>query len=164
MEKLVDFCGPGLDSLSLPDRATVANMCPEYGATVGFFPVDEKTLDYLRLSGRDETLIARVESYSKEQGLFRSASQPDLVFSDSLALDLGTVEPCLAGPKRPQDRVTLKQVKRSFEQELQKEKPDGGKSKRSGKEVEDGSVVIAAITSCTNTYITTCKYPKQTTS
>ncbi len=105
VEKFVEFYGPGLASMSLPDRATIANMAPEYGATVGFFPVDDETLRYLRLTGRPVEVIERVERYCKEQGLFRTAQTPDPEFSDTLELDLGQVEPSLAGPKRPQDRV-----------------------------------------------------------
>ncbi|MBI4368097.1 MAG: aconitate hydratase AcnA [Candidatus Omnitrophica bacterium] len=163
--KFVEFYGNGLDSLSLPDRATVANMCPEYGATVGFFPVDEKTLDYLRLTGRDEETIARVEAYTKAQGLFRSAESPNPVFSDTVELDLDSVEPCLAGPKRPQDRVLLKESKTAFRKELAHlslsvplpKVPGSIESDMepgtfgSGTGVSHGSVVIAAITSCTNT-------------
>ncbi len=175
--KFVEFYGAGLDSLNLPDRATVANMCPEYGATVGFFPVDQKTLDYLRLSGRNEEVVARVEAYTKEQGLFRTASQPDPIFSDTVELNLANVEPSLAGPKRPQDRVPLGEVKQSFRKELiqmmegkqikadpnriNKWLDEGGSAKtdpnglgNSGNEeipIDHGSVVIAAITSCTNT-------------
>lgn len=118
VEKFVEFYGSGLDSLSLPDRATLANMSPEYGATIGFFPVDAQTLEYLRLSGRAEEQIRLVESYCKEQGLFRDKNTPDPNFSDKLELDLASVEPCLAGPKRPQDRVLLKIVKRSFRESL----------------------------------------------
>ncbi len=111
VEKFVEFFGPGLEHMSLPDRATIANMAPEYGATIGFFPVDEETLRYLRLTGRPEEVIQRVERYCKEQGLFRTAETPDPQFTDILELDLGTVEPSLAGPKRPQDRETLKGMK-----------------------------------------------------
>ena len=115
VDKFIEFFGPGLDSLNLSDRATVANMCPEYGATVGFFPVDEKTLNYLRFTGRSEELVALVEAYTKEQGLFRNSSDPDPIFSDTVELDLASVEASLAGPKRPQDRVVLKDVKASFD-------------------------------------------------
>lgn len=116
--KFVEFYGPGLDALSLPDRATVANMAPEYGATIGFFPVDDQTLDYLRLTGRDESLVQLVEAYAKAQGLFRTATTPDPVFSDVLELDLTTIEPSLAGPRRPQDRVPLGRAKREFRRAL----------------------------------------------
>ena len=116
--KFVEFFGPGLNELPLADRATMANMAPEYGSTIGFFPVDNLTLDYLRLTGRDEVIISRVETYLKEQGLFRTSKTPDPQFSDTVVLDLGSVEPCLAGPKRPQDRVALKDVKTSFQEVL----------------------------------------------
>ena len=105
--KFVEFFGPGISALPLTDRATVANMAPEYGATIGFFPIDEATLDFLRLTGRSPESVALVEAYAKEQGLFHTASTPDPIFSDTLELDLSTVEPCLAGPARPQDRVLL---------------------------------------------------------
>src|SRR4029079_10700019 len=106
--KCVEFYGAGLSSLSLADRATIANMSPEYGATMGFFPVDAETLTYLRLTGRDEAQVALVEAYTKEQGIFRTDDTPDPISTDSLELDLGSIEPSLAGPKRPQDRVPLK--------------------------------------------------------
>src|SRR5574337_1317116 len=112
--KFVEFYGTGLSSLSLPDRATIANMAPEYGATMGFFPVDAETLAYLRSTGRDPQLVRLVEAYTKEQGLFRTDQTPDPLFSDTLPLDLATVEPTLAGPKRPQDRVPLREAKASF--------------------------------------------------
>src|SRR5207247_6777767 len=105
--KFVEFYGPGLPSLSLADRATIANMAPEYGATIGFFPVDSETLHYLRLSGRDADQVQLVEAYAKAQGMFRTEVSGDPVFSDKLELDLSTVEPSLAGPRRPQDRVPL---------------------------------------------------------
>ncbi len=151
--KFVEFFGSGLDSLSLPDRATVANMAPEYGATIGFFPVDQETLNYLRLSGRSEELVKKVEAYTKEQGLFRMKETPDPIFSDVLELDLSTIEPSLAGPKRPQDRVSLSGVRKSFFDSFQSmigEKKSGG-AVATMAEVDHGSVVIAAITSCTNT-------------
>ena len=107
MGKFVEFYGRGLSALSLADRATVANMAPEYGATMGFFPVDQETLDYLKFSNRDAELIELVEAYTKEQGLFRTDATPDPVYADSLELDLATVTPSMAGPKRPQDRVEL---------------------------------------------------------
>jgi len=140
----------------LADRATIANMAPEYGATCGFFPIDEVTLDYLRLTGRDPARIALVERYAKEQGLWRSPDSPDPVFTDILELDLRTVEPSLAGPKRPQDRVSLKAARKSFEDALpnllagadpEAEVPVEGTDYR----LRHGDVVIAAITSCTNT-------------
>ena len=107
--KFVEFYGSGLSSLSLADRATIANMAPEYGATMGFFPVDEETLKYLRLTGRREEQVALVEAYCKAQGLFRTDATPDPVYIDTLELDLATVEPSLAGPRRPQDRIPLRQ-------------------------------------------------------
>jgi len=118
VDKFVEFYGSGLSQMTLPDRATVANMAPEYGATMGFFPVDGETLRYLRGTGRSEDVVQRVERYSKEQGLFRTDQTPDPEFSDTLELDLGTVEPSLAGPKRPQDRVPLSRMKDSFRKVL----------------------------------------------
>ena len=109
--KFVEFYGTGLSSLSVPDRATIANMAPEYGATMGFFPVDDETLAYLQFTGRSHEQIALVEAYCKEQFLFRTDSTPDPAFSDKLELDLATVEPTVAGPKRPQDRVALRNAK-----------------------------------------------------
>ncbi|HEX6314570.1 MAG TPA: aconitate hydratase AcnA [Gemmatimonadaceae bacterium] len=182
--KFVEFYGAGLSSLSLADRATIANMSPEYGATMGFFPVDDETLKYLRLSGRDEAHVQLVEAYCRQQGLFRTDSMPDPVFTDSLELDLGTVVPSLAGPKRPQDRVPLSQSKEMFRTALAAERERLGvpamvgagtealektrmDSEGAAQTHEDhavavtiegeqchlrhGSVVIAAITSCTNT-------------
>jgi aconitate hydratase len=164
VEKFVEFYGPGLNQLSLPNRATLANMSPEYGATMGFFPVDQETLGYLRRTGRHgEAELA--ERYTKEQGLFRTDATPDPEFSESLELDLGTVEPSLAGPKRPQDRVPLAKMKSAFHQALSapvKERgfglaPEDASKKMpvqlDGKKAEigHGAVVIAAITSCTNT-------------
>jgi aconitate hydratase len=151
VEKFVEFYGDGLASMSLADRATIANMAPEYGATMGFFPVDEQTLAYLRLTGRSEAQIDLVERYCKEQGLWRQSSV-EPVFTETLELDLSTVEPSLAGPKRPQDRVELSQVRKSYAVNF----PDApAKSKRTttsdGKTIANGDVVIAAITSCTNT-------------
>jgi aconitate hydratase len=143
--KFVEFYGPGLSALSLADRATVANMAPEYGATMGFFPVDAETLAYLRFSNRPAELVALVEAYTKEQGLFRTDATPDPVYADTLALDLAQVTPSMAGPKRPQDRVELGGVKKNFHDAFP------GASKRSEASVGDGAVVIAAITSCTNT-------------
>jgi len=158
----VEFYGAGLSSLSLADRATLANMAPEYGATCGFFPVDSETIDYLRFTGRDPSRVALVEAYTKAQGLFRSDATPDPVFSDTLELDLAKVEPSLAGPRRPQDRVPLGRAKANFAEALPSlvaSSKSGEPSKGSvtasldGKPVEirHGSVVIAAITSCTNT-------------
>ena len=156
--KFVEFYGPGLDDLGLPDRATIGNMAPEYGATCGFFPVDQVALDYLRLSGRDTHRIALVEAYLKAQGMFREPGQPDPVFTDTLELDLSTVEPSMAGPKRPQDRVALKDITSSFKADLTKglgvpANEAGVSVKVEGKnyELTHGDIVIAAITSCTNT-------------
>ncbi len=118
VDKFVEFCGPGLAALSVPDRATIANMAPEYGATMGFFPVDQATLDYLRFTGRDEATVALVEAYCKANGLFWTPSAPEPEFTDVIELDLGTVEPSLAGPKRPQDRVPLSRVKASWQKDL----------------------------------------------
>src|SRR5262249_20515822 len=112
--KFVEFFGPGISSLALPDRATIANMAPEYGATMGFFPVDEETLTYMRFSGRPPELVELTRAYCQEQGLFHTAQRPDPQFADVLELDLGQVEPSLAGPKRPQDRVPLSQTKVVF--------------------------------------------------
>jgi aconitate hydratase len=154
--KFVEFYGSGLDELALADRATIANMAPEYGATCGFFPVDQLTLDYLKLSGRDEHRIKLVEAYAKAQGLWRTDVDPS--FTDTLELDLGTVQPSLAGPKRPQDRVLLKDAASAFKVELTKSlgvpaNDVGTKAAVAGKnyEITHGDVVIAAITSCTNT-------------
>ena len=151
----VEYYGPGLDSLSLADRATLANMAPEYGATCGFFGIDDKTLDYMRLTGRDEAQIELVEAYSKEQGLWRFADAPDPVFTDTLSLDMSSVVPSLAGPKRPQDKVALDVVDDVFNGELASVyKREGFKRVAvEGKDhdIGDGDVVIAAITSCTNT-------------
>jgi aconitate hydratase len=165
--KFVEFFGLGLDSMPLADRATIANMAPEYGATCGIFPIDEETLIYLRLTGRSETHIKRVEAYAKEQGLFRAANSPDPIYSDTLELDLGKVEPSLAGPSRPQDRVALKDVKKSFfdalptlmKKDSKKALPQATTDAHGRQAVgsagplptDHGKVVIAAITSCTNT-------------
>jgi aconitate hydratase len=156
--KFVEFCGPGLSALSLADRATIANMAPEYGATMGFFPVDGETLAYLRLSGRDEGRVRLAEMYLRAQGLFRTDDAPDPEFSDVLSLDLGTVEPSLAGPKRPQDRIALSGAKKAWKTALAEYTKNGDGAARvpiemGGQkgELGHGSVVIAAITSCTNT-------------
>jgi aconitate hydratase len=190
--KFVEFYGAGLSSLSIADRATIANMAPEYGATVGFFPVDARALEYLRFTGRDESLVRLCEAYYKEQGLFRTDETPDPDFSDTLQLDLATVEPSLAGPKRPQDRIPLKMAKQSYRESLHAEleragtpaaraaaarqqavsaepelsmaavatSPDEQLHEHTAVQVEmkgerfglrNGAVVIAAITSCTNT-------------
>jgi aconitate hydratase len=165
VEKFVEFFGPGLAEMPLADRATIANMAPEYGATCGFFPIDDLTLRYLRTTGRSAAEVDLVERYSKEQGLFRTVSAPDPVFTDTLELDLGAVEPSLAGPKRPHDRVGLSQMKDAFRKALTapvKERGFGlatGDLARSAPveargdraELRHGAVVIAAITSCTNT-------------
>jgi len=150
--KFVEFYGTGLSSLTLPDRATIANMAPEYGATMGFFPVDAETLAYLRFTGRSEDRVRLVEAYTKEQGLFRTDQAPDPVFSEKLDLDLAKVVPTMAGPKRPQDSVALTQAKASFEKSLgAPPKRVSVQSNGDRFELADGSVVIAAITSCTNT-------------
>jgi aconitate hydratase len=151
--KFVEYYGPGLRTLPLADRATIANMAPEYGATCGIFPVDDETLRYLRFSGRSEEQIALVEAYCKEQGLFHTESTPEAIYSDNLELDLSKVEPSIAGPKRPQDRVTLSAAGTSFAQALPTlQKPGANAHAASGNgHLADGSVVIAAITSCTNT-------------
>ncbi|HEY0149929.1 MAG TPA: aconitate hydratase AcnA, partial [Allosphingosinicella sp.] len=167
--RFVEFYGPGVSALSLADRATIANMAPEYGATCGFFPVDGKTLDYYRLTGRSEEQIALVEAYSKAQGLWLDAGAPDPIFTDTLALDMSSVEPSLAGPKRPQDKVALSMVDEefvaSFEAEyghgkrtLKERFPveagtaaEGGGTETEACDLGHGDVVIAAITSCTNT-------------
>src|SRR5712692_2987489 len=158
VEKFVEFYGAGLSSLSIADRATIGNMSPENGSTIGYFPVDDETLKYLELTGRDPELIRLVEAYCKEQGLFRTDASPDPVFTDTLELDLATVEPSLAGPRRPQDRVPLTKAKTAFQEAL----PTLLKSGDAGKKVAvqlngdrvnlgHGAVVISAITSCTNT-------------
>ncbi len=164
VNKFVEFYGPGLDHLPLADRATIANMAPEYGATCGIFPIDEEALNYLRLSGRSAGQIELVAAYAKAQGLWRDANSPEAVFSSTLELDMGTVRPSLAGPKRPQDRVLLEKVGANFAEALKpmaemraaKTKaatPGKATVTRNGRtfELGDGAVVIAAITSCTNT-------------
>ncbi len=154
--KFVEFFGPGLSNLALTDRATLSNMAPEYGATIGYFPIDDKTLEFLRFSGRSDENVALVEAYAKAQGLYRTDSTPDPEFSSVLELDLGAVEPSLAGPKRPQDRVALTAVKQAFAKELPGllkpgAAPDATATTADGHTLGHGSVVIAAITSCTNT-------------
>ncbi|MEC9119847.1 MAG: aconitate hydratase AcnA [Candidatus Thermoplasmatota archaeon] len=161
--KFVEFHGSGLANLSLPDRATIANMAPEYGATCGFFPVDETTLDYMRLSGRDESHIEDVKSYLSAQGMFHTPQTPTPSFTSSLILDLSTVEPALAGPKRPQDRVDLSAMKNHWKKSLNSPLGHSGhgidesKNESSatvgsrGVDLKHGDIVIAAITSCTNT-------------
>jgi aconitate hydratase len=177
--KFVEFFGDGLGALTIADRATLGNMCPEYGATVAIFPIDEMTLDYLRLTGRDDSRVQLVERYAKEQGLFRTPTSADAIYSETIELDLTTIEPSLAGPKRPQDRVTLKRAKAAFQTALPgmqvPAKPKGASAAEGGArqgvatatgamaqsgvavadpaldEIDHGAVVIAAITSCTNT-------------
>src|SRR5215203_3840830 len=176
--KFVEFYGPGLESLTIADRATLGNMSPEYGATIAICPIDDMTLDYLRLTSRDEDHVKLVEAYAKQQGLFRRAGAPDPIYTTTLELNLSTVEPSLAGPKRPQDRVSLRQSKMKFQQALEtmqaatKKKPAVGSAggteaqARSAPstavavapelpawadQVDHGAVVVAAITSCTNT-------------
>ncbi len=188
VNKFVEYCGDGIKTLSVADRATLANMSPEYGATIGFFPVDQQTLEYLRVTGRPDDRLALIEAYCKEQGLFRTDASPEPIFTDTLELDLGSVEPSLAGPRRPQDRIPLAKAKKDFRRQLVKEihgdvqgpakqrvedwieeggnvnaaEPEGSHLKPLGASVQvdangasfalcHGSLVIAAITSCTNT-------------
>lgn len=148
--KFVEFYGNGLAELPLANRATVANMAPEYGATCGFFPIDEQTLEYMRLTGRDEQTVALVKAYTQAQGMWRSSDSPDPVFTDIVELDLASVEPSLAGPKRPQDRVTLTSMTGAFDKSLGEDAKPAAQTGVS-EEMTDGAVVIAAITSCTNT-------------
>src|SRR6187399_304916 len=155
--KFVEFFGPGLDNLTIEDRATIGNMAPEYGATCGFFPIDDDTIDYLTKTARKTERVALVKAYAKAQGLYRTKTTPDPVFTDVMKLELGSVEPSLAGPKRPQDRVLLKDVKNGFAAAMDKEFNKGSEvGKRYPVEarkhdIGHGDVVIAAITSCTNT-------------
>ncbi len=165
VNKFVEFFGEGVSRMTLADRATIANMAPEYGATMGFFPVDDETLTYLRRTGRTKDEIELVERYCKEQGLFRTDGMADLQYTKVLTLDLSTVEPSVAGPKRPQDRVPLKSVQSSFNkgltapiaergfglapEQLSAQSTIAGATKDA--DLRHGSVVIAAITSCTNT-------------
>jgi aconitate hydratase len=164
--KFVEFYGPGLSAMTLPDRATIANMAPEYGATMGFFPTDAETLRYLRQTGRLPDEVETVERYAKANGLWRDDATPDPVFKESLALDLGSVEPSLAGPKRPQDRILLRDMQSAWRADLRKPVKDRGFAldegaigktgslalpDGSGHRLKHGDVVIAAITSCTNT-------------
>jgi aconitate hydratase len=161
VEKFVEFYGPGLDNMSLPDRATIANMAPEYGATMGFFPVDAETLRYMKLTGRPADVIARTEAYCRAQGLFRDTNSPDPEFTDTLELDLDSVVPSLAGPKRPQDRVALSEMKSTFQKALTAPVKERGyelggealsrEATFGAEKMKHGAVVIAAITSCTNT-------------
>jgi aconitate hydratase len=151
--KFVEFYGSGLSTLSVPDRATIANMAPEYGATMGFFPVDKETLAYLQFTARSAEQVALVEAYCKEQMLFRTDQTPAPLFNDTLELDLGTVEPTVAGPKRPQDRVALRQAKSSFTKVVEGTPVKHVAVRNNGDsfDLSSGAVVIAAITSCTNT-------------
>jgi len=154
--KFVEFFGPGIESLALPDRLTIANMAPEYGATCGFFPIDGETIRYLTFTGRDEARIRLVEAYAKAQGMWRDGATPDPLFSTILELDLGSVEPSLAGPKRPQDRVALRTARQGFAEALPALKPGADIAAKvrlsDGRgAIGHGDVVIAAITSCTNT-------------
>ena len=163
--KFVEFYGPGVKNLALADRATIANMAPEYGATMGFFPVDDETLRYLRATGRPDELLDLVERYTKANHLFREDDSPDPEFSSTLGLDLADVKPALAGPKRPQDRIDLTHVPEAFRGDMQKPKTARGFGVEEGDlqneatlardgmrfALKHGSVVIAAITSCTNT-------------
>ena len=152
VEKFVEFYGSGLKNLTLADRATIANMAPEYGATCGFFPVDDETLKYLRFSGRDEDTVVLVEAYAKEQGLWAS---DNIVFTDTLSLDMSTVVPTISGPKRPQDKVLLTDASvnfaKVFKDTTKRDKPNIAKVANANYEIQDGDIVIAAITSCTNT-------------
>lgn len=171
--KFVEFYGPGVSKLSAPDRATISNMSPEYGATAGFFPIDETTLQYLRTTGRDESLVKLVEWYAKLQGIFRTDDMPEPIYNEVIELDMSTIEPSIAGPKNPEDRIPLYKAKEAFLATLMeylksKKAMNGGTSKISGSSTEtaypvriqigdqestlnNGSIVIAAITSCTNT-------------
>ncbi|GAB4166592.1 MAG: aconitate hydratase AcnA [Thalassobaculales bacterium] len=153
VNKFVEFFGPGLDNLGLADRATIGNMAPEYGATCGFFPIDKETLRYLAFTGRDASRIKLVEAYARAQGMWRDADTPDPLFTDTLELDMGTVEPSLAGPKRPQDRVLLSKAAAEFTGQMEGLGGKGRSVPVAGKNynLSDGDVVIAAITSCTNT-------------
>jgi aconitate hydratase len=163
--KFVEFYGSGLSNMSLPDRATIANMAPEYGATMGYFPIDQETLSYLERTGRDEDLVKAVEAYTKAQGVFRTDDTPDPDFNETLELDVSTVEPSLAGPLRPQDRILLKEMQKTFHHVLTAPQGPQGfaldpsaldskgvvKDNGTSAEIGHGAVVIAAITSCTNT-------------
>ena len=151
--KFVEFYGDGLDNMSLADRATISNMAPEYGATCGFFPVDEETCRYLEFTGRDADRVALVREYAKAQGMWRDADTPDPVFTDTLGLDMGDVEPSIAGPKRPQDKILLSNAASQFDTDLEVLGQGGKDMTVEGEDytITDGDVVIAAITSCTNT-------------
>jgi len=143
--KFVEFFGPGVNALSLEDRATIANMAPEYGATMGFFPVDDETISYLRLTGRPDNVITLIESYCKEQGIFRTETMEAPVFNDTIHLDIGKIEPSMAGPRRPQERIPLSKIKKTFLDDFKEASSTDISS------LSHGSVVIASITSCTNT-------------
>src|SRR5437762_10607104 len=153
--RFVEYCGPGCSELALADRATIGKMSPEYGATCGFFPIDAETIRYLTLTARDPARVNLVEAYAKVQGLWRDANTPDPVFTDLLELDHGSVEPSLAGPRRPQDRVSLSGAGKGFDAELPRlanvSAPRSQKVEGANYDIHDGDVVIAAITSCTNT-------------
>lgn len=155
--KFVEFFGPGLDNLSLEDQATIANMAPEYGATCGFFPIDQDTLDYLTATGREADRIALVEAYAKAQGMFRSSDSEDPVYTDTLELDITSVEPAISGPKRPQDRINLREAKSTFLSVMESEYKKGDEIDKRvpvegrAHDLGHGDVMIAAITSCTNT-------------
>ena len=158
VEKFVEFYGSGLSNLSLADRATIGNMGPEYGATIGYFPIDDETLRYMRLTGRDPHLINLVETYAKEQGMYRTDKTPDPMFTDTLELDLASVVPSISGPRRPQDRISLTESKKAFLDALPSLIKSGDASKKVPVQIngdkfdlKHGSVVISAITSCTNT-------------
>ena len=155
VDKFVEFFGAGVEALSLPDRATLSNMCPEYGATIGFFPPDAETMRYLRLTGRDETHVDMVEAYLKAQGIFGIPRLGEVEYSDVLEIDLAEIEPSVAGPKRPQDRIALSDVKKTFTELLTRPVAEDGfgvtDSVDDGNDITHGSVVISAITSCTNT-------------
>ena len=152
--KFVEFFGDGLDNLTLADQATIANMAPEYGATCGFFPIDQETLKYMRLTNRPDEVVDLVEAYAKAQGMFRDANAVEPLFTDTLELDLGDVVPSLAGPKRPQDRVAMSNMKGAYYDALAlhgRSAPRSAMVRGEDYELSDGDVVIAAITSCTNT-------------
>ena len=150
--KFVEFFGDGLKNLSLADRATIANMAPEYGATCGFFPVDNETLKYLKFSGRDKNEVKIVEEYAKAQGLWASE---DIEFTDTISLDMSKVVPTISGPKRPQDKVSLNEASESFKKVFKdatgRNEKSSSKVENTDFKIEDGSILIAAITSCTNT-------------
>ncbi len=153
VQKFVEYCGPGLDNLALTDRATIANMSPEYGATMGFFPVDAETVTFLRLSGRDDAQCALVEAYAKAQGMWRDTDTPEPVFTDRVEIDLGSIEPSMAGPYRPNQRRPLSQVPAAYQEALgdQTSQPDQAPVSVGDFDLGHGAVAIAAITSCTNT-------------